>query len=196
MQLQETIYILLVMSTSLLVMVWCCLVFVNNNSTPFLGWAAPSRSAQQQLVADSSRFPSGIQRLAELIHALGLKIGITASAGSTSCTGSPGSLSFERIDAQTFAQWGIDYLKYDSCGLTGELNTWQVFSTMRDALNATGRAIYYSVDALNNFNDGHCNCYPNKAFTPLPWINDNMNPRDLANDWLVGFCPIADGKFL
>ncbi|KAL2010758.1 hypothetical protein VTN00DRAFT_6565 [Thermoascus crustaceus] len=70
-----------------------------------------------RIVPDPERFPSGIQGLAEKIHGLGLKIGIYSSAGYTTCAGYPASLGNETIDAETFAEWGIDYLKYDNCGV-------------------------------------------------------------------------------
>lgn len=64
---------------------------------------------------DLSKFPDGIDGLASKIHALGLKAGIYSSAGFTTCGGYPASLDYEMIDATTFAEWGIDYLKYDKC---------------------------------------------------------------------------------
>jgi alpha-galactosidase len=67
------------------------------------------------MIPDPQKFPSGIDGLAKKIHDMGLKIGIYSSAGTTTCAGYPASLGFEDIDAQTFAEWGIDYLKYDNC---------------------------------------------------------------------------------
>ena len=60
-----------------------------------------------------TRFPSGIPALAEYLHAKGLKIGIYSDTGFTTCSGTlPGSYGYEEVDAKTFAEWGIDYLKY------------------------------------------------------------------------------------
>lgn len=79
--------------------------------------AAAGRDAStHRLVADPRRFPSGIPALVAYIHARGLKAGIYESAGTTTCEGLAGSLGYEAVDARTFAQWGIDYLKYDNCG--------------------------------------------------------------------------------
>ena len=72
-------------------------------------------SVTGQIVPNPVTFPSGIDGLAESIHALGLKIGIYSSAGTTTCAGYPASIGHESLDASTFAAWGIDYLKYDNC---------------------------------------------------------------------------------
>jgi len=44
-----------------------------------------------------------------------LKFGLYSDAGTETCAGRPGSLGYEEIDAQTYAKWGVDYLKYDNC---------------------------------------------------------------------------------
>lgn len=53
------------------------------------------------------------------VHNLGLKIGVYSDAGTATCAGFPGSLGNENIDAATFNDWGIDYLKYDNCNVPG-----------------------------------------------------------------------------
>ncbi|KAH8701996.1 alpha-galactosidase [Talaromyces proteolyticus] len=68
-----------------------------------------------RIIPDSEKFPSGINGTAQKIHNLGLKIGIYSSAGTETCAGYPASIGHESLDAQTFADWGIDYLKYDNC---------------------------------------------------------------------------------
>ncbi|KAJ6107259.1 hypothetical protein N7523_008582 [Penicillium sp. IBT 18751x] len=74
-------------------------------------------STTGRLMYNYTTFPDGISGLADQIHNLGLKIGIYSSAGETTCAGYPASLGREEIDAQTWAEWGIDYLKYDNCGV-------------------------------------------------------------------------------
>src|SRR5262245_34832047 len=78
-------------------------------------WMAPQRDANGRLQPEPSRFPHGIAALADYVHARGLKLGICSTAGTGTCQQLPGSLGHERIDAQTFADWGVDYLKYDHC---------------------------------------------------------------------------------
>ena len=93
---------------------------------------------------DPERFPSGMRALADYVHSLGLKLGIYSDAGTKTCAGRPGSRGHEYQDAVTYAEWGIDYLKYDWCN-TGELNPREAYLTMRDALYTAGRPIVYSI---------------------------------------------------
>ncbi|KAH7912903.1 glycoside hydrolase family 27 protein [Hygrophoropsis aurantiaca] len=107
------------------------------------------RSANGSLVPDYSKFPEGMTAVADNMHDLGLRFGMYSSAGSMTCGGYAGSLGYETIDAQTFASWGVDYLKYDNCYNEGEsgtpLITYTRYKAMSDALNATGRPILYSM---------------------------------------------------
>jgi alpha-galactosidase len=93
---------------------------------------------------DPKRFPSGMKALADYIHAKGLKFGIYSCAGIKTCGGRPGSRGHEYQDALTYAQWGVDYLKYDWCNTAG-LNAVGAYTTMRDALFAAGRPIVFSI---------------------------------------------------
>jgi alpha-galactosidase len=107
-------------------------------------WMASTRDAQGRLQAHPTRFPSGIRALADYVHARGLKLGIYESAGTATCQGLPGSLDHETVDAQTFAGWQVDYLKYDNCNNQGRPAA-QRYQAMGDALRATGRPIVYSI---------------------------------------------------
>jgi alpha-galactosidase len=98
------------------------------------------------LYADVHRFPSGIQALATYIHKRGLKFGLYSSTGLRTCSGRMGSLGHETLDAQTFARWGVDYLKYDNCDSAASLDEIQRrYIAMGNALRQTGRNIIYSI---------------------------------------------------
>lgn len=109
-------------------------------------WALPQRDADGELVPDPKRFPHGIKAVADYVHARGLKFGIYTSAGTKTCNeaGFPGALGHERGDARQFAEWGVDYLKYDNCNNQG-MDAKKRYTAMRDALRATGRPIVYSI---------------------------------------------------
>jgi alpha-galactosidase len=107
-------------------------------------WMASTRDGQGRLQPHPTRFPAGIKALADYVHARGLKIGIYSSAGTRTCQGYPASLDHETVDAQTFAAWGIDLLKYDNCNNEGR-PTVERYRKMGDALKATGRQIVYSI---------------------------------------------------
>lgn len=107
-------------------------------------WMTHSRDSGGRLVPDPVKFPDGIKGTADYVHSLGLKLGIYEDAGTATCAGYPGSLGHETTDAQSFASWGVDYLKYDNCNNTG-VPARARYTAMRDALAATGRPILYSL---------------------------------------------------
>jgi alpha-galactosidase len=108
-------------------------------------WAEHDRDAEGKLVANHERFPSGIKALADYVHSKGLKLGIYTSAGTMTCANTmPGALDHETADAQSFADWGVDYLKYDNCNNEGR-PAIDRYQAMGDALKATGRPIVYAL---------------------------------------------------
>ncbi|KAI3458453.1 hypothetical protein Pfo_015116 [Paulownia fortunei] len=107
-------------------------------------WSELVRDSKGQLVPDSKTFPSGIKSLADYVHSKGLKLGIYSDAGPFTCQVRPGSLFHESDDAKLFASWGIDYLKYDNC-FNLDIEPEKRYPPMRDALNATGSTIFYSL---------------------------------------------------
>ena len=122
-----------------------------------------NRDAAGNIIADAKTFPSGIKALADYVHSKGLKFGIYSDAGTKTCAGRPGSRGHEYQDALQYAAWGVDYLKYDWCN-TGTENAQAAYSTMRDALEAAGRPIVFSL----------CEWGSNK-----PWLW----ARDVGNLW-------------
>ncbi len=68
----------------------------------------------------------------------------TLDSGTTTCAGRPGSLGHETKDANTYASWNVDYLKYDNCASDGTPPEKR-YPVMRDALNASGRSIFFSM---------------------------------------------------
>lgn len=102
------------------------------------------RDADGNIQVDEERFPSGMKALADYVHSKGLKIGIYSDAGNKTCAGYPGSRGHEYQDALTYAEWGIDYLKYDWCD-TENINPIGAYTTMRDALSKAGRPVLFSI---------------------------------------------------
>ncbi|CAG8702118.1 9163_t:CDS:2, partial [Scutellospora calospora] len=80
--------------------------------------------------------------LADYVHSKGLLFGIYGDAGTHTCANRAGSLNFEYKDAQVFAEWGVDYLKYDNCNNT-KLPAEKRYQA--NALNAAGRPTYFSL---------------------------------------------------
>jgi alpha-galactosidase len=87
-----------------------------------------------------------MKALIEYVHALGLKFGLYTDRGTKTCGGLPGSQGYEEIDAKTYASWGVDFVKEDSCfALNDPSAAFPEYAKMRDALNATGRPILFSL---------------------------------------------------
>jgi len=129
-------------------------IYVNIDDT----WEA-GRDAQGN-IQTNSKFPD-MKALADYVHSKGLKIGIYSSPGAKTCAGYEGSLGHEEQDAASYAAWGIDYLKYDLCGLRVQLKAApspeaahkmmvDAYIKMRDALRKTGRPIVYSLCQYGN----------------------------------------------
>ena len=105
----------------------------------------------------NDKFPD-MKALADYVHSKGLKLGIYSGPGSKTCAGFAASLDHEVQDAQLYASWGIDYLKYDMCSFIPEVMMKQApndkaeqmrimvaaYDKMGKALKATGRPIVYS----------------------------------------------------
>ncbi|MEI8290425.1 MAG: putative Ig domain-containing protein [Verrucomicrobiota bacterium] len=62
----------------------------------------------------NGRFPD-MKALCDYVHEKGLRIGLYSSPGPLNCGGFVGSYQHEEQDAQSYADWGFDFLKYDWC---------------------------------------------------------------------------------
>ena len=105
-------------------------------------WAA-TRLPNGSIQPDSTAFPD-MKKLGDYIHSKNLLFGIYTETGVKTCAGRPGSMGYEIVDAQTFADWGVDYLKLDNCASEG-VKPEVRYAFMRDALLKTGRPIFYSL---------------------------------------------------
>ena len=103
-----------------------------------------SRHKNGTIIPDPNTFPNGIKPLVDYAHSKGLKFGIYSDAGLFTCEHRPGSLGYEEIDAKTYAEWGVDYLKYDNCH-NKNIKSQGRYEVMRDALKKSGRDIFYSL---------------------------------------------------
>ncbi|KAK1138256.1 hypothetical protein N8T08_003221, partial [Aspergillus melleus] len=80
-------------------------------------WMTKTRAPNGSLQWNSTLFPHGIPWLGEYVKSRGFRFGIYEDAGNLTCGGYPGSLGHELQDAQTFASWGVEYLKLDGCNV-------------------------------------------------------------------------------
>ena len=124
-------------------------VYVNIDDT----WEG--KRDEKGIIHTNEKFPD-MKALADYVHAKGLKLGIYSSPGPKTCAGFEGSYGHEEQDAQTYAEWGIDYLKYDLCSFgdmmgkaaskdEGHKMMLDAYIKMFNALNKTGRPIVFSL---------------------------------------------------
>lgn len=107
-------------------------------------WSLKERDASGRIVADPEKFPGGMKALADYIHGKGLKFGMYSCAGTHTCAGYPGSFEHEFVDAEQFAEWGVDYLKYDYCFKPRNMDGELLYRRMALALKNCGRDILFS----------------------------------------------------
>ena len=107
-------------------------------------WSLKERDAAGNLVPDPEKFPHGMKTVADYVHSKGLKFGMYSCAGILTCAGYPSSYDHEFQDAALFAEWGIDYLKYDYCNFPKNADCVNRYQTMSMALKTTGRDILFA----------------------------------------------------
>ena len=139
------------------------------------GWHG-ERDEQGFIHEDREKFPSGMKALADYLHSKGLKLGIYSDAGTNTCACYAGSLGHEYQDAFMYAQWGVDYLKYDWC-YTNNINPKGAYTLMRNALRKAGRPILFSM----------CEWGSSK---PWEWAAEVGHSWRTTGDIGVGFLPI------
>ena len=107
-------------------------------------WALRERDKNGKLVPDPEKFPHGMKYVADYIHKKGLKFGMYSCCGTMTCAGYPASYDHEFIDAATFAEWGVDFLKYDYCFRPSATEGKLLYRRMGLALANCGRDILFS----------------------------------------------------
>jgi len=133
------------------------------------------RDENGYIIIDKEKFPSGMKALADYIHSKDLKFGIYSDAGTHTCGGRPGSKNFELKDAEKYAEWEVDYLKYDWCNSEGQ-DAIDSYTLMRDALYKNKRPILFSI----------CEWGINK---PWEWA------KDVGHIWRTTYDISFDGRF-
>lgn len=107
-------------------------------------WSEKLRDKDGRLVPDKKKFPNGMKAVADYVHSKGLKFGMYSCAGTMTCAGYPASFEHEFTDAATFAEWGVDYLKYDYCFHPQTIPGHVLYKRMGLALANCGRDILFS----------------------------------------------------
>jgi alpha-galactosidase len=106
-------------------------------------WQLAQRTDAGAVQPDPAAFPNGIAPVADYVHGKGLKLGIYSDRGTMTCQSRAGSQGYEAQDALTYASWGVDYLKYDNCFATLDMETQ--YKTMQAALAAANHPFVFSI---------------------------------------------------
>ena len=107
-------------------------------------WQISRDEENNNTIVVDPHFPNGLKPLIDYAHSKGLKFGLYSDAGYYTCQLRPGGYGYEEIDAKTYADWGVDYLKYDNC-MNGGISSKIRYPRMRDALLKQDRQIFYSI---------------------------------------------------
>ncbi len=114
-------------------------------------WMAPKRDSNGNLTADPVKFPGGMKAIGDYIHSKGLKFGIYECRATKTCQSLPGSLGYEQQDVNTFASWGVDYIKIDSCHAirNGRLSS-EDYALLKECIIKSGRPMVLSISDFGN----------------------------------------------
>ena len=114
-------------------------------------WMASERDEKGALQADPVKFPKGMKDIGDYIHSKGLKFGIYEDRAYRTCQSLPGSFGHEQADMATFAAWGVDYIKMDSCSAegNGRLSS-EDYAIFRKYIEETGRPMVLSISDFGN----------------------------------------------
>jgi hypothetical protein len=140
----------------------------------------PRDPVTNELRGDIKRFPSGMKALGAYIHGKGLKYAMYTAESATTCEGYPASGNHEFLDAKTFADWGVDYLKVDGCGPVSYYDYG--YPAMGEALRNVSRAIEYSCSWPAYINGGNEATQPFEEFIEIG-CNGWRNYADIQCNW-------------
>lgn len=161
-------------------------------------WSERERDPESgKIVPDKIKFPNGMKAVSDYVHSKGLKFGMYSCAGTRTCADYPGSFDHEFLDAETFAEYGADFLKYDFCFKPDSSNGPLLYRKMGMALRACGREILYS--ACNWGNDD-VNTWIRSAgahmYRSTGDINDSfVSMRDISTSQIDNLAYSAPGCF-
>ena len=155
------------------------------------GYAMPRRDRETgKLVENVEKFPNGMKALADKLHGMGLKLGILTSAGAATVNGAPGSVDKEYVDAETFAEWGVDYISHDTCYMPPKANVQSIIRRMGLALRNCGRDILYSVFSTDEklhvwARSAGANAYCDRSFAEAVGV---IAPKPEAAGYSADYC--------
>lgn len=162
------------------------------------GWSEHERDSETgKIVPNKEKFPNGMNVVSDYVHSKGLKFGLYACAGLRTCSDYPGSFDHEYLDAQTFADYGADFLKYDYCFKPQTADGELLYRRMSLALRSVGRPVLFSACNWGQDNVNHwarsCGAHMYRSAGDI-WDNF-VSFRDIFESQLDNFPYSAPGCF-
>lgn len=161
-------------------------------------WSERKRDpVTDKIIPSKEKFPDGMKSVSDYVHSKGLKFGIYSCAGVRTCADYPGSFDHEFLDAETFAEYGADFLKYDFCYKPETINGPLLYYRMGLALESCGRDILFSAC---NWGSDDVNRWIRSTgasmYRSTGDIFDNFESyKQIAMSQLDNFCCSAPGCF-
>ena len=161
-------------------------------------WSERQRDpVTDKIVPDKNKFPLGMNDVSDYVHSKGLKFGMYSCAGVRTCADYPGSFDHEFLDAETFAEYGCDFLKYDFCYKPELIDGPLLYNRMGMALKSCGREILFSACNWGSDNVGTwIRSTGAHMYRSTGDIFDNFNSaKDIAMSQVQNYCYSAPGCF-
>ena len=161
-------------------------------------WSKRDRDpVTNKIVPDPEKFPHGMKYVSDYVHSKGLKFGMYSCAGVRTCADYPGSFDHEYLDAETFAEYGCDFLKYDFCFKPSKIDGPLLYHRMGMALKACGREILFSACNWGSDDVGRwIRSTGAQMYRSTGDINDSFQSfKDIAMSQVPNLCYSAPGCF-
>ena len=150
------------------------------------GWELKGRDPATGKLQWNGAYPDGIKGFTDKLKAMGLKYGIYGANSGVTCGVNPGQLYHEDIDAQTYVDWGVSYVKSDNCA-SYAMDPSVRFGAMRDALNRTGERVVLSIEPFSITPDPEQSVQVSNLWRIACDISGNyldvLNRADISDKW-------------
>ena len=150
------------------------------------GWELKGRDPATGKLQWNGAYPDGIKGFTDKLKTMGLKYGIYGANSGVTCGVNPGQLYHEDIDAQTYVDWGVSYVKSDNCA-SYAMDPSVRFGAMRDALNRTGERVVLSIEPFSITPDPEQSVRVSNLWRIACDISGNyddvLNRADISDKW-------------
>jgi alpha-galactosidase len=130
-------------------------------------WAG-GRYANGSVYPEADHFPNGMKKVVDYAHSKGLAFGLYTCGGTKTCVGGrPGSKDHWAADADTYASWGVDWVKMDWCNSAPQ-DPKTTYPTMSAAMNKTGRAMHFNSKPVSSASSSVSSSVATRRLPRLP----------------------------